>query len=231
MSRRPNARQLKFCALVVKGATLEDAVIGAGYKAADPGHMGKVMLRTDTIRTHLERWQKQLERRVNVELVDVINEMKPIAFSNITDYLEEAPPLRDAEGKVIKGQDQRYRINLDLANRDEQGAIRKLKFYPDGSVSLELFDKRAALMDLGRHLGMRLGRVQVEAVAPMVRPDLSILDADEREALRKIADKLERAQRAPQIENDSTPASGDAGDDEGNDDARSEGDEGPEDVA
>ena len=75
-------------------------------------------------------------------------------------------------------------------------------------IKIKLHDKRAALMDLGRHRGMRLGRFQVETVPPMPRPDLSMLDAEDREALRKIAEKLERAQRAPQIEGEAEEVEG-----------------------
>jgi hypothetical protein len=73
-------------------------------------------------------------------------------------------------------------------------------------IKIKLHDKRAALMDLGRHRGMRLGRFQVETVPPMPRPDLSMLDAEDREVLRKIAEKMERAQSAPQIEAKATDA-------------------------
>jgi hypothetical protein len=69
-------------------------------------------------------------------------------------------------------------------------------------IKIKLHDKRAALMDLGRHRGMRLGRFQVEQVPPAKRPDLSMLDAEDRAVLRKIAEKMEARQRAPQIEGD-----------------------------
>jgi hypothetical protein len=55
---------------------------------------------------------------------------------------------------------------------------------------------------------MRRGRVQVEAVPPMQRPDVSMLDAEDREALRKICEKMEARQRAPQIEAKATDVDG-----------------------
>lgn len=212
MARRINPRQLRFVGLYVRYANGTQAATEAGY-GGDPEQVAWKLLKNPLIQAHIERWQRNVARKVNLDLVEVIDELKPIAFSNVRDYLEEAEPLRDEHGKAIKGQSARWQINLNLASREELSAIKKLKVYADGTVSLELHDKHAALMDLGRHLGMRLGRFQVEQVPPASRPDVSMLDAEDREALRKICEKMERRQKAPQIEGETSPA--DDGDDHG----------------
>jgi hypothetical protein len=118
-----------------------------------------------------------------------------LAFARMSDYA----PLLAADDPVehLRTMDPEEAAAIEGLTIDEHTDAKGRKHH---RIKIKLHDKRAALMDLGRHRGMRLGRVQVEAVPPMARPDVSILDAEEREQLRKICEKLEKAQLAPQIE-------------------------------
>ncbi len=70
----------------------------------------------------------------------VIEELRKLASANMADYMKSTP-----EGGVV----------LDFAGltRDQAGALSQVKVNGE-SVTFKLHDKRAALVDLGRYLGL-----------------------------------------------------------------------------
>jgi hypothetical protein len=70
----------------------------------------------------------------------VVEELRKIAFANMADYMKLGP----------KGD-----ITLDFSGltRDQAAALGQVKVSGE-SVTFKLHDKRAALVDLGRHLGI-----------------------------------------------------------------------------
>jgi hypothetical protein len=45
-------------------------------------------------------------------------------------------------------------LDCSKLNRTQWAAVNQIKVDDDGAVTLKLYDKRAALVDLGKHLGM-----------------------------------------------------------------------------
>ena len=179
------------------------AAVEAGYSPTTANQAGHKLLKHPVVQRELEKLRARQERRLDRKLDHVLDELENLAFARMSDYAQRLAADDPVEHlRTMDPEDAAAVEGLAIDERtDEKGQKQR-------RIKIKLHDKRAALMDLGRHRGMRLGRFQVETVPPMPRPDLSMLDAEDREALRKIAEKLERAQRAPQIEGEAEEVEG-----------------------
>jgi phage terminase small subunit len=173
------------------------AAVEAGYSENGAKQTGHKLLKRPEIQLEIAKLRARQERRMERKLDAVLDELDSLAFARMSDYapllaaddfVEHLRTMDPEEAAAIEG------LTID-ERTDEKGQRHR-------RIKIKLHDKRAALMDLGRHRGMRLGRFQVEQVPPAKRPDLSMLDAEDRAVLRKIAEKMEARQRAPQIEGD-----------------------------
>jgi phage terminase small subunit len=106
----------------------------------------------------IQRQEAANRRRLDRKLDDVLNELDKIAFANIDDF---TVPTADGKGREI---------DLSRVSRDEMAAVKKIKTETVGeriTTTLELHDKRGALNDLGGHLGMGRGKLQLEVNRPI----------------------------------------------------------------
>ena len=77
------------------------------------------------------------EKRTLVTADAVIAELAKIGFSNMQDYVGESFSVQDIQGLT----------------RDQAAAIQEITIDGD-KIRFKLADKRAALVDIGRHLGI-----------------------------------------------------------------------------
>jgi phage terminase small subunit len=171
------------------------AAVEAGYSPATAKQAGHKLLKHPVVQRELEKLRARQERRLERKLDDVLDELDNLAFARMTDFAGLAAAADPVEYlRTMDPEDAAaiQSLTIDTSTDADGKTQRRLKF--------TLHDKRAALVDLGLHRGMRRGRMQIEQVAPAPRPDVSMLDAEDREALRKICDKMEARQRALQIE-------------------------------
>jgi hypothetical protein len=111
-----------------------------------------LMLKRDNIRVTIAAEQAKIAQRHNLTVDRIIGELALIGFANMLDYI-----TLQADGSV----------SVDLSNlaRDQAAAIQDITVdeYMDGRghdarpvkrIKFKLSDKRAALVDLGKHLGM-----------------------------------------------------------------------------
>jgi phage terminase small subunit len=169
------------------------AAVEAGYSPATAKQAGHKLLKHPVVQRELEKLRARQERRLERKLDDVLDELDNLAFARMTDFAGLAAAADPVEYlRTMDPEDAAaiQSLTIDTSTDADGKTQRRVKF--------TFHDKRAALVDLGLHRGMR--RVLVEAVPSMQRPDLSMLDAEDRQALRKIAEKMEARQRAPQIE-------------------------------
>lgn len=97
--------------------------------------------------------EKRITEKYQVNQDKVTRELATIAFANLGDYLEF-----DETGVRLKP-------SSELSQHDK-AALKKVaekntKYGTD--VSIELHDKRQALVDLGRHLGMFKEKIELDA--------------------------------------------------------------------
>lgn len=175
MSALTNKRQEAFCQAFVKGEHAGNAVAcyAAVYKkdknktgtrasASKLNRKANICKRIAELSERAERIEnKATERaieRLAISKESVLAELAKIGFSNMLDY------IRVIEGEAV--------VDLSALDRDKAAAIAEVvvETYMEGrgheaervkKIRFKLGDKRAALVDIGKHLGMFVDRVQV----------------------------------------------------------------------
>lgn len=163
-----NARHERFCQEVANGASSADAYIAAGFKT-NAGNARRLKL-DEAIRERIEAILndrehihadaiKQAIEETGISIGAVLKELAKIGFANIADYV-------DVSGESPT-------IVLTDVPRDKLAALSEITtetvFEKTGSgapnevrrVKIKLWDKRASLVDIGKHLGMFRDKVEL----------------------------------------------------------------------
>ena len=137
-----NQRHERFAQLVAQGNSQIEAYKKAGYKDDRAG--ASRLTAKDNIQTRINELLLAASQRVTVSIADVVNELCKLGFSNMADYVQ---PGAD-------GLDQT--IDVSQLTREQAAAVSEVAIKDNGrdrEVKFKLYDKRAALVDLGKHLG------------------------------------------------------------------------------
>lgn len=126
------------------------------YKVAYPTVSSKVartngarLLANAGIKARVDELLKELAERNKLTADDVINELKAMAFWSINSFISEGNTIKDisqlkrATNKPIIG----------IKTKTETRTIGEMEIV-EKTVELKFADKRAALVDLGKHLGI-----------------------------------------------------------------------------
>ena len=124
-----NQRHERFDQLVAQGNSQIEAYKKAGYKDDRAG--ASRLTAKDNIQTRVNELLLAASQRVTVSIADVVNELCKLGFSNMQDYQD---------------------FDLSTLTREQAAAVSEVTV-DDRKVRLKLYDKRAALVDLGKHLG------------------------------------------------------------------------------
>lgn len=162
-----NPRHERFCQEMAKGKTADEAYVLAGY-VSNRANAGKLR-RQEHIRTRID---ELLERRDAIEVAStakaleklaitkesVLGELAKIGFANMADYMtvgpDGAPTLnfkdltREQAAALIEITVEEFRDG-----RTDAREVRRVKF--------KLADKKGALVDLGKHLGLFIERHEI----------------------------------------------------------------------
>jgi len=144
-------RQQRFVEEYLIDLNGTQAAIRAGYSKRTAAEAGYENLRKPQIAEAIETAQKARSERTEITADRVLTELALLGFANMADYTrlvgtERVPHLTDA-------------------TRDQLAAVQEITVedFTDGRgedarevkrVKLKLADKRPALVDIGRHLGM-----------------------------------------------------------------------------
>lgn len=152
-----NTKHERFACEVAKGVPLEKAYVLAGYRP-DPKNAAR-LTKNDGVRARIDEILTQAAKKVGVTIESVMAELAKIGFANIADYV-------DVSGDVPS-------ISLAEVPRDKLAALSEITTETvferrDGGkptevrrVKIKLWDKRAALVDLGKQLGMFKDRLEM----------------------------------------------------------------------
>lgn len=116
------------------------AAIRAGYSPATANEQGARLLANVSVRAAIDKAIAERSRRTGVNADRVVRELAKLGFANITDVVD----LKTA--KVKEG-----------ASEDDLSCIQSIKIKPNEfgiEREVKMYDKRAALVDLGKHLGL-----------------------------------------------------------------------------
>lgn len=116
------------------------AAIRAGYSVESAADIGYENLRKPDIRERIEKAMAERSKRTGINQDRVLMELARIGFSKITDVIDPDT----AKVRVDATDDDLACIQSIKIKDGEHGTEREVKLY----------DKRSALVDIGKHLGM-----------------------------------------------------------------------------
>lgn len=183
-------KQQRFVEEYLIDLNATQAAIRAGYSAKTAMEQGYQLLRNSSVAEAVaEARQKQTER-ANLTADAVVRELMKIGFSDIRKAVKwasnvavAAPDERSLE-EIIEDGEIRHAIqntveliDSDVIDDDTAAAISEISQTDKGGLKVKLHDKRAALVDLGRHLGLFTDRLAVTNPDGSLAPKVIILEA------------------------------------------------------
>jgi len=164
--------------------------IGQAYAELYPGDKAPSTIATkatklhrqSTIQTRIVEIKESLAVRTNITQQRVLEELAKIGFANAGDMIE-----LDADGKTT--------VDLSKLTKDQKAAIAEIQIDTDKKgkqrVKVKLHDKRGALMDIGKHLGMFREKIELTgkdggAIEVKNKLEVSLLDREERDMLKQM---------------------------------------------
>ena len=152
-----NKKQERFVEEYLIDLNGTQAAIRAGYSPKTANEQASRMLANVNIRAHIKKAMAERSRRTGINQDRVLMELAKIGFVNISDVVdpETAKILPDAKEEDLAC------IQSIKVKPTEWGTEREVKMY----------DKKAALVDIGRHLGMFKDKLEVEGVEKVVIVD------------------------------------------------------------
>lgn len=189
MSVLENARHERFAQELAKGKTADEAYQLAGYK--ENRHNASRLKTNEHISVRVEEILGRVAERAEITQAKVLEELAKIGFSNMLDY-------------VTVGSNGDPYVDLSALNRDTAAAIAEVTVedFKDGRgedardvrrVKFKLHDKKGALVDIGKHLGMF--REKIELTGKDGGP-IEVSDMTDTEKARRVAFALAQAANA-----------------------------------
>lgn len=152
-------KQERFVAAYLINPNATQAAIEAGYSEATAKQQGSRLLTNVDVLARLTNKQQKLADKYEVTADRVIRELALIGFANMMDYM------------TVEGSD--ARVDFSTLDRDQAAAIQEIAVETVGvstedkpaivRTKFKLADKRAALVDLGRHLSLFKEKIEITA--------------------------------------------------------------------
>lgn len=161
-----NARQLRFVDEYLIDLNATQAAIRSGYSKKTAAQIGEENLRKPEISAAVQKAQAERSQRTQITQDAVLQELAKIGFSDIRKVVQWGPTelrvVLDKDGGD-SGKTAPYHgvrlINVEDIDDDTAAAISEVSHGKDG-LKVKLHDKKGALVDIGRHLGMFKDRVE-----------------------------------------------------------------------
>lgn len=154
-----NPKQQRFVAEYLVDLNATQAAIRAGYSEKTAKQIGSRLLTHVDVSKAIEAGQAKLAAKHGVTLERIVSELALLGFSNMQDYMrggKDGDPYLDFSELTREQAAALTEVTVeDFKDGRGDGArdVRRVKF--------KLADKRAALVDLGKHLGMFTEKMQV----------------------------------------------------------------------
>jgi phage terminase small subunit len=150
-------KQRLFCDEYLKDLNASQAAIRAGYSPRSAGYMGSTLLSNPKVESFLVKAREARDARIHFSQDDVLNELRPMAFSNVDDY------VLDGEGKLAPAPgrpDTVMRAVSSVKYRTHTYNPGKPDEWKTTEVEFRLWDKPGTLKLAGRHVGLFPDRVE-----------------------------------------------------------------------
>ncbi|SEI98662.1 phage terminase small subunit [Azotobacter beijerinckii] len=161
------------------------AAIRAGYSEKTAKIIAAQNLSKLNIRIAIDGRMKDRERRTEITQDRVLQELAKIGFSDIRHAVEWGPEVMivDEETGETAVSNGVVLIPSSKIDPDTSAAISEISQTAQG-LKIKLHDKRAALVDIGRHIGMFKDRVEVTGKDGGPLQSISTVTSDPQEAAK-----------------------------------------------
>lgn len=162
-------RQRRFVEEYLIDLNATQAATRAGYSAKTANEQGARLLANASVAKAISDAQERRSHRTNITQDQVLRELAKIGFVDIRkvvtwtngctgfneDEAEETGEVRLSVANFV------MLTPSDQIDDETAAAIAEVSQTKDGALKVKLHDKRAALVDIGRHLGMFKDKVEV----------------------------------------------------------------------
>lgn len=151
--KKLTAKQRKFCEEYLIDLNATQAAIRAGYSEKTAAIIGFENIRKPNIAKYIATIQLELRKKTGISAEWVVNELYLLAKSNIKAFVNgensilELKNLDDEVTAAVSSVETTIETRMDHSSGKTQ-AINTNR------TKIRLHDKRAALVDLGKHLGI-----------------------------------------------------------------------------
>lgn len=160
-----NPKQQRFVAEYLIDLNATQAAIRAGYSKRTAQQIGSRLLLNVVVSAAISEGQQVLAEQSGVTAERIVKELAKLGFSNMQDY--------------VGTQGGEAYVDLSAVNRDQWAAVGEITVdhYTEGRgeearevkrTKFKLADKRAALVDLGKHLGMFVERSETTIIGETI---------------------------------------------------------------
>lgn len=158
-----NAKQQRFVNEYLIDLNATQAAIRAGYSVKSAEHIGYQLLQKTPVAEAIAKRQQKLAEKLEVTQERIVAELAKIGFADIRRAIKWNGHLIKEEDNpdggdvlVIKTIVSNHVTLIDSEELDDDtaAAIASISQNATGGISLKMHDKKGALVDLGKHLGM-----------------------------------------------------------------------------
>lgn len=148
------------------------AAIRAGYSERTANEQAARLLANVSVSKAVADAQAERADRLEITADRVLAELAKIGFADMRDVASWGETVVDEDGKPVHGV---KLVSSDKLTDSAAAAISEIAETPAG-LRIKLHDKRAALVDMGKHLGMftekveHSGAIQVQSTVTFVMP-------------------------------------------------------------
>lgn len=175
-----NVKQRVFVDEYIVDLNATQAAIRAGYSAKTASQIGERLLRKVEIKQALTERMKDREQRTEITQDKVLAELAKIGFADIRKLVKwgEGIAVADPESGAIEIVNGISLIGSDQIDDATAASISEVSQTNQG-LKVKMHDKRAALVDIGKHLGMFKEKLELTGKdggpVEMVAPKLEIV--------------------------------------------------------
>lgn len=164
----------RFVAEYLVDLNATQAAVRAGYSAKTSAEQGARLLINVKVQAALQAAMKKREQRTEITQDRVLQELAKIAFADIRKAIKwgtSAPTMDEDTGDVTLANGISL-VPSDKLDADTAAAISEVAQTRDG-LRVKFHDKCAALVNMGRHLGMFLDRTEATVKAGRALEDMT----------------------------------------------------------
>lgn len=192
-----NAKQQRFADEYLVDLNATQAAIRAGYSAKTAGQIGERLLKNVEIAAAIQNGIEARAQRTQITQDRVLSELAKLGFSDIrraVTWRANVTGMHEEEDGTqrLAVTNEVCLIDSDQIDDDTAASIAEISQSDRGGLKVKFHDKRGALVDIGRHLGMFKDKIEHsgpngQPIETRAKLDLSGLTDDQLSALAAIS--------------------------------------------